>query len=472
MNSNEEWIKDLQLYKHRLKELHDSWQAKPHQAKVINAIFGKEQKKRIFIRGGRKSGKTEFILYLAHRFSINPKKICSIIGPSLKQQKKIVWNNRRLPDFAPRTWERDVRESESMVRFPNYSFIEVDGSENSEAHRGEEQDLLILDELKDHTHDSYEAMYPNLASRDGTLVVIGSPPRDKENLYYKLEQAALNDPDWLVVHWTPWDNDNISRQWLEKEKKSYYMRGDGYLWESEYEAKYVFGGKDAVFSPFNEKKHVVPHDVLEATIERDKGQLDYFILSDPGNRICHANLLIAYSPKTGHVYVLDEVYETLQAETATSILYPRILSMVEEICPFAKPFHVYDEAALWFATEVNALFREKSFPMTPTNKAAKDKETSMGIIKTCMASDKLIISDRCTNLKEEILGYYLDEKGRYPKIRDHAIDGLRYFFDFVDYDISLAPISEEKKDDREDLPRLCFPVRDGTEPLEDMFLWN
>lgn len=464
--------KELLVYQTRLKELHDRWVAKKHQARIINAIFGKEKRKRIFIRGGRKSGKTEMVLYLANRMCLHPGKICSIIGPSLKQQRKIVWNNRRLQDFAPASWEREIREAESMVRFFNNSFIEVDGSENSEAHRGEEQDLLILDELKDHTHDSYEAMYPNLLARDGVLVVIGSPPRDKNNLYYKLEQQALKDPRWLVVHWSPWENDSLPMTWLEEEKAAYYARGDGYLWESEYEAKYVFGGRDAVFAVFDEKRHILPHDLIMTLIEKDKGQLDYFIVSDPGNRICHANLFIAYDRFNGNVYVLDEIYETEQTETATSLLYPRILEKVQEVCPHSIPFHIYDEAALWFSTEINAQFKEKSFPMTPTNKGVKNKEVSMGLIKDCMLKGKFYMSDRCVGLKDEIMSYYLDEKGRYPKERDHAIDALRYFYDFVDYDITLEITNPVRDESRDDLPNIARPVKQESDYFNEDTLWN
>lgn len=463
-------LKELQRYTRRLAQLNSSWTPHPKQAIVINAMFGKNPKKRIFIRGGRKSGKTEMVLYLATRFCLKPKQVISIIGPSLKQQRKIIWNNRRLRDFAPKDWTSEVREAESMIRYKNQSFIEVDGSENSEAHRGEEQDLLVLDELKDHTHDSYDAMYPNLLARDGTLVVIGSPPRDKNNLYYKLEQQAMSDPRWLVVHWTPWDNPLLNKQWLEEEKNAYYTRGDGYIWESEYEAKYIFGGRDAVFSAFGDEM-VLPHDLIMAEIERDKGQIDYFIISDPGNRICHANLFIAYDKSNARTWVLDEVYETEQSQTATSILYPKLIEKAKELFPHATPFHIYDEAALWFSTETGAQFREESFPMIPTNKSSKNKEVSMGMIKDAMVKGRYHQSDRCVNLKEEILGYYLNQKGEYPKERDHAIDCIRYLYDFVGgSDLEVTnPIRDEL---RADLPKLARPVRDLISMYDEDSLWN
>jgi len=43
---------------------------------------------------------------------------------------------------------------------------------------------------------------------------------------------------------------------------------------------------------------------------------------------------------------------------------------------------------------------------------------------------------------EEIQGYMTDKKGEYIKKRDHAIDDLRYFFDFINYNYSLKPESD------------------------------
>jgi len=380
-----------------------------------------------------------------------PNKVCSIIGPSLKQQKKIVWNNHRLQNFAPKSWGGVPYKSECRVEFPNGSFIEVDGSENSEAHRGEEQDLLVLDELKDHEYDSYNAMYPNLAPRDGVLVVIGSPPRTKDNIYWDLEQKALKDPRWLVVHWRCWLNlDPKIQKWLREEREAHYLVGDGYIWESEYEANYVFGGKDAVFSVFDEDKHVKPYDVIDALMAKDRHKLDYFIVTDPGNRVCHATLFIAFDSTNNYVYVLDELYEKELSQTATSLIFPRIMEKARAVFPEGKvPWYIYDEAALWYVTEIGAQFPD-SPPMCPTNKSLKDKETSMGTIKGCMVKQHYIQSERCEHLKEEVQMYYLDKKGEYVKKNDHAIDCLRYFFDFVDYSYQLS--TEQEAKDRADGP--------------------
>ncbi len=474
---------ELALYIERLKKLHNMWAPETHQKSLIKAMFS-DGYKRVFVRGGRKSAKTESILYCAARVSISGKnKVTSVIAPELKQQRKIMWNNRRIHDFFPPSWEGEAREAESRILFPWGSYIELDGAENANSHRGEEQDLLVLDELKDHKTDSYNALYPNLLSRDGILLVVGSPPRDKRNLYYQLESYAITSPMWKCFHWRSWDNTKVSTAWLEAEKAAYYSRGDGDIWESEYEGRYVFGGKKAVFSVFDPAKHVLPSDVIEAILEKDKRHLEYFIVSDPGNRACHANLFIAYNRYNNHVYVLGEIYETRMAETATGKVYPRIQEKAAQLFPDGKiNFWIYDEAALWFANEVGAQFPD-SPPLCPTSKGTKDKETSMGIIKDCMAAGKLIVSSECVNLIEEITGYYVDDNDKYIKKFDHAIDDLRYFFDFIGYSYQQHPREREETEEEgfvrkhmkgfdEEEGKSLLEESDIIDGVEESFIWN
>lgn len=284
-------------------------------------------------------------------------------------------------------------------------------------------------------------MYPNLAARNGILIVGGSPPRNKVNAYYEIEMQAKNDPRWKLFHWRIWNNSHISRAWIEEEKAAHYKRGDGDIWESEYEGNYVFGGKKAVFSVFDPEKNTLPIEVVSAIIGKDKGKLQYFIVSDPGNRACHANLFIALNPINNHVYILDEIYETNMAETATGRIVPRILAKANKLFPRID-YWIYDEAALWFATEMQAQFPDAP-PLCPTNKAVRDKETSIGVIKDCMASGKYIHSHNCKKLEDEITGYYVDDGDKYVKKNDHAIDAVRYFFDFVGYSFQMNPFEKD-----------------------------
>lgn len=456
-------------YVRMLKSLHDKWQANENQARLINEIFGQRQVKRVFIRGGRKASKTESSLYISHRICASGRgRVCTTMAPLKDQQRRNLWDNLRLPDFAPSDWGGRAFESRMMVRFPNQSYTQLGGSDNTEAHRGAEKDFLGLDELKDHKTDSYIAMEPDLLPRKGLLFCCGSPPRSKKGIYYELEQHARESPDWYFAHWTCWDNEHNDVDELHRIKAQLYKRGDGHIWESEYEAKYVFGGRNAVFSVFAEDIHEWTHDAITATLEKDKQHLEYYIVTDPGNRICHATLFIAFDRTNNHVWVLDEHYETEQKETATGRIFPRIMEKADAIFPDgADPWYIYDEAALWYATELMAQFPHAP-ALSPTSKALKNKETSMGVIKDCMANEHYVQSDRCKNLKEEITSYYTDEEGRYPKVGDHAIDCLRYFFDHIGYSHVLATQPRERISEFKEMGIARKIIKPGEDDLFDI----
>jgi hypothetical protein len=100
------------------------------QKKILRAIFN-DGKKRIFIRAGRKFGKTECLLYIINRIAaVFPKQTALYITPTLKQGKKIIWKNRRLQDFCPKEFGVTENETETTIKFPNGSYIELDGSES------------------------------------------------------------------------------------------------------------------------------------------------------------------------------------------------------------------------------------------------------------------------------------------------------------------------------------------------------
>ena len=418
----------LETYVTRLEQLHRDWEPNQNQKRLIKAIF-QDGYKRIFIRGGRKSSKTASGLYVAHRISgSGPKKISSIFGPSLKSIRKIVWNNRRLQDFAPTEWKGNPEVFRQT--FPWGSFIEVDGSEHEKDHRGEEQDLIILDELKDHVVDNYEALYPNLAPRDGILLVFGTPPQDTDNLYYQLEQEAINDPDWCFMHWTYRGNHHISSEWIAKEKKRYYDNGKGDLWEVEYEARYVFGGKNAIFAPFDLVKHERPVDVIESFLKSSE-TVEYFVMINPKAVNCYNALFIAFDSKHTQIYVLGELQIQSETNADAAESWPKVLKKSKEVFPDgAKIIYLLRHDCAWYIDDVCHVF-----PNTPAlstvNAHLNDRNVGIGKTKHAMRTEHYKQADTCHYLRQALLAYRSERNGEFPKREPAAIYNLRAFFDYI-----------------------------------------
>lgn len=425
----------------KLAELHALHKFHPKQLEVIQAIFGPEKKKRIFIRKGRKGGGTEVIMYVVARImGLFPNSATYIIGPTKEAQKEIMWANRRIHNFFPKAWGVDANEQQGRIRLANDSFVKIEGADDPEAARGWEGDVFVWDERKDHNPLSLEACYPNVAPRDAIWIELGSPPTVRSNSYYIKEQEILKDPDWAFFHWSAWDNTFLpgGHEWLAKERDKYYARGDGDIWEIEWEANYVFNAKRKVLPNFKPDKHIFPADVIEAEIARDKQNMQWITMIDPGYSTCFAVLFIVFNPYTAQLYVVDEIYSTDKNSNAVSIMWPRI-EQIQSYHYKGKWANYYDCAATGFAVEVDAWLRAKygrSIGLIPTVKARNDEDDYFRAINGSLAeAGQVKIARKCAGLINEVDNYETDEHNRYPNKNNHALDDLRYAYKILGFTV-------------------------------------
>lgn len=285
----------------------------------------------------------------------------------------------------------------------------------------------MLDEFKDIDKRFYDATYPALASTDGILVIIGTPPKNKDNFYCELEDEIRKDKDWAFFHWGTSANPHISKEWLEKEKEKYYRRGEADIWQREFEAEYAFGGKDAIFPTWDREKLSKDFFYVQQTLLADINNFKLVVACDPGTTSTFAVLFFAYNEATGQVLILDEIYETEREKMTTTAIWYRILEKKNQIAPKRTFHHIYDEAGAWFANEVMGNFSQG---LIPTKKARMDKERGLSIGRELMSRELLLVSNDCKNFMHEIENYYTDAEGKIPKKFDHLVDCTRYCFDF------------------------------------------
>ena len=461
-------------YTKKLKALHNKWEPHDKQAQVLEAIF-KHGKKRVFIRAGRRSGKSEVAMYVPNRIAgLFPNKSCLIVGPKLKQQKKIMWKNGKLPTFAPPIFGGEPKEGDATIYFPNHSYIELDGSEDWESHRGTEYDVVIIDEYKDiEPRFVTEIIAPTLATTDGILITIGTPPKSKDNHYYQTEMEVKEDPDWAFFKWTSWDNPHVDKDWLKKEKAKYYKRGDKDIWDREYEAEYVFGGKSHIFPMFNSKKHVKSYDIIERMTEKDRSRMEWFVSCDPATSSTFAVSFIGYNRHTSQIFIMDEIYNKNRLETSSAEIWNQIQQKKKAIYPRGQWRYIYDEAAAWFANEISAQF---GIGMIPSKKRSAEKDDGISLLKDIMLRPNcLFIARSCINTIFEIENYITDDNGRYIKKNDHILDAIRYFLDTASVNFIITTDYEEETTSRyvsidEDF-RTDRLEEDFTAMIEDFDSW-
>ena len=405
------------------------------QVQLARSIFT-EKKRVVQSQWGRSSGKTYCACFIAWVFALlNPNSQILIICPQRKQAKDIYWASNRLQKFGPEQYVQTFKESELRIIFKNGSVIALDGCENYEAQRGVKPHLVIYDEFQHHSKEFHlEVMQPNLTAKKANLVVLGTPPR--ADCYYVkfrkelLEEIQSGDTSRAYFEFPSDINPSLDKHELDKTRDRLIKSGDEKIWLREYQAKLIWGGEGAVFSPWDRKKHMKSHDVLESVVRRDERNLHWYTLLDPGNMSCFAVLFAAYNPYTSQIFYLDEIYETNPRNTDAKTIWEKILAKEQNLYPYhpVKTFRrIYDQAGSWFPINVKKMFPDSY--MTPCEKTRiahyNSREADTSLVKQVMATDNAFnVSYRCANFMWEIENYVVDEKGEFPRHNDHLIDCL------------------------------------------------
>lgn len=442
-------LQQIKLWSETITALHSKWVPHDGQKPIIDAVFA-DGVLSLFIRCGRKKGKTEEALYLLWRIAQSfPNSPCYYFTPLQVQTREIVWTDPRIVSFGPREWlldgSRGVNEQQMLLRFKNGSFIKLDGTDNFNKYRGVRYKIAIYDEYKDCDPRMRKGMRPNASVLNGIDVYMGSPPDVNGTDYEALDKEHQSDPTMRAFHMPTWSNPHISKDWLRKEKARLYKKGDGAEWEREYGAKYVIGGAASIF-PMVSDCPVVPHDKLMKELERDRKKLKWYWWADPAGASCFAVLFVAINPYTKTVYWLDEIYETSQMEMTTKKIGSRVIEKRNELFDRKGAWRQgYDEAATWFVNEWI-----DNFPMEdnlePSHKAQNDKHDGLSLLKDIMLSGRAVFSDRCVNTRTEFENYQKDKNGKIPKLNDHQIDNSRYILAADGYTLKTEHEYKEEVD--------------------------
>ena len=436
-------IEDLKNVAYAHEVLKERWQPHPGQIKVIAPLLT-GQTTEVFAQCGRNWGKTESVVYLMWRWALSfPGTENYYFSPYMKQSREILWASRRIQDLGPpEEIQGDPNNTEMRITLKNGSFIKLDGSDNVNSYRGvKPKGLTVFDEFKDFRPEFYEAYDPNRAAYESPLLIIGTPP-DHECQFIKVAANYRSDPNKRFFTAPTSENPHISRSWLQAKKTELYERGEGDVWEREYEAKFVRGGEGKIF-PMLKESHKMPHSKVLDLIERDKRKLQWYVWADPAAASVFAVLFAALNPYTKTWYFLDEIYETSQAEMTVMQIGRRIITMRDSLMkhPKVEWRQGYDEAETWFANEMFSHFEEH---FEPTHKMRSDKVKGLTLIKDILLQDKIVISDRCQKLWWELDGMRKDKSGNIPKENDHLVDNVRYILEAARYTLS------EEREARED----------------------
>lgn len=440
--------------KNRNRWLHEG------QWKVVRALFA-EGKNTVQVQCGRKWGKTECAIYISTRFCLeNPGALVIIVAPTRRQAKDIYWIHKRLQTYAPHSLIEEERDSELRLVFNLRnddgigSAIVIGGALDDEGLRGLNPDLVIYDEFRDHSKEFDVAMRPNLAAKNGKLLVISSPP-DNECYYTEfmaeVQTGLIKYPEDYWYYEAPTsDNPTINRAWLKREEERLTDSGNRAVWEREYLGKYIQGGATAVLPVwFKRKKAIIkPHSIIKSLTLRDYKKIDWYSFSDPGQST-FAVLLVGYNKYTNQLFIIDEVYEQDREKTSAGQIWPRVESKKEAFNQNIDYWqNFYDPAASWFQVDVFDRFNAILIPAKKKGaKNLRDLNSPISRMKDFFdQKNAVFISDRCEMLVKELDKWSYTKDGKLPDVFDHTIDLLLYIFaniqisvrGEVDFDLEAA----------------------------------
>lgn len=433
-----------------LKDLHIGWNPHDGQMPVGRALFY-DNKKFIFCNCGRKYGKSEILIYGISRWAvINPNSACYYIAPFQKQAKELIWANNRLQNFlhdsVRNKYIESINNSEMRITFKNGSFIKLDGADNYEAYRGINPHFIAYDEFKDHHPQFHVGMEPNLATHNAPCFIIGTPPENDDNHYWRIADSLVDDPDGAYFNMPSETNPHISKEWLEKTRLRLIKRGEEDVWLREYMAQRVYGGRRSIFPMYNSEKMSVPFDYAMEVIRRNRKAWKLYCTADPATSSTFAVLFSAINIYDRRVIHLDEIYEQSTRETSSRKIWGRILLKINEINPdFSEWNFGCDEAAAWFINEVMDITEGEVY-FTSTRKAEMKKEAGLSLMKDQMLFGYWRRTDRCEKVEWEIKNYIKDIKEKIMKVNDHLIDCARYtnYFDqYTQVESSEPPVDPE-----------------------------
>jgi hypothetical protein len=473
-----EGIEQLAGFAEMLEALHKQFTPHKNQLQAARDLFYGGVK-RLFLCLGRRFGKSALMCYMATRWALTrPRSQIYIVGPLLNTQREIILASGLLLDMIPRKYAASgdawYNKTEGRVNFANGSFIKILGADNPETLRGIKCSLLLIDEIKDIKPEVLNILRPTLLDQSAPMVLAGTPPEVAEHEFWVHAGKAQESTEWRYYHGTSYDNPHLRKEDLDSERREHEERGDLDVFLREFMAQYVPGGKRAVFPMFNET-HIYQFETLMNQIRRNPSQWQYYVTMDPGTASCFAVTLHALNPYKGFVYILDEIYEVMQAETSIGKMWPRVAAKMREInVPEfdEEPWVItVDEAATWARNELLDQFGLASFP---TAKSSNKKSEGISLMKDLLRDHKLVMSNRCVATRKEMAGYMLDKLGYFVKKNDHALDTIRYTLAAANFTYQKSQPPAAKETVPEDEQRRAYTIEEDFKALfgtgEDLYM--
>lgn len=430
------------------------------------SIVARDKTKYRIVNCGRQWGKTTLSVWemLACAYAQKDRRV-GYFAPYVSQARDIAWD--MLKKATEPVWSKPPNETrlELYIKTKDGGISEIllKGFENIESARGQQFDLLVLDEVAKmkRFEEGWQAiLLPTLLFRNGKALFISTPYG--YNHFHKLYlEGQSGNPNYKSYTFTSYQNPFLSRDLLDDARKT--TTPD--FFSQEYMAEFT-RMTGLIYKEFDITKHV--HE-----FEFQYDQYGDFLFGQDFAVRGYTAAVPGTIKSDGHIYILDNYKE----ENRTALDHGEDIKQKLKLYADFGRYTGYGDPAGWIKNQrkgdmlwsVADEYLEMGFPLVPGN-----NEVSGGInyVRQAFKSGKLHIHPRCQKLIDELLQYqWKDQPERsvgmvdapeHPrKLNDHLVDSLRYML----YSKPVAPEEEER-------PRLTvfpgsFPPPRIEKPSED-----
>ena len=360
---------------------------------------------------GRRWGKTTLAVEEIKGKALSKPSRIAYIAPTYAQARDICWQMlvKELKPIIKKVNETRL-ELEVMTKDGETSFIILRGWESIETLRGQQYDLIVIDEIasmRNFWSNWQEVVRPTLTDTRGEAIFISTPKGF--NHFYELYNLESKDRDYRSFHFTSYDNPHIPKDELDKAKLE--------LTEDRFAQEYMADFRKTeglVYKEFDRFKHTYTDHNQEGIPVEILGGIDFGHTNPCG-------ITKVLRDRDNHYWVIQEWYKTGQTE--------------EQIAEMAQSMQFnkcYPDPENPSAIKV---LKTKGVNVREVIKGKESIKFGINKVRELLKANRLKIHNSCENLIFEFETYsYPDKKDlrnadENPiKENDNLLDSLRYIF--------------------------------------------
>lgn len=400
------------------KQNETSWLLDNVQKEMVNAFEASTERKFIFLCS-RRMGKSYLLSVLADRAARKRKCKIFYITAAYKDTKNIVQPlmAKVLAD-CPTALRPKFKAQDNKYVYPNGSEIFLIGvDKNPDGPRGQEGDLIILDEAGFINKLDYlvsSVLIPMLMMTNGRLLMATTPPKSTDHEF--LGFLAEAETKGAVIKKTVYDCPRISPKMLAE-----YMDEaggeDSPNWKREYLCEILQDEERSVFPEFDEAAQTA---IIQATTPQPWA--DNYVGMDLGFTDFTAAIFAWWDFENARLVIEDEL---LVSRQNTAQIASAITKIEQRHWGDKKPYkRVADHNNPQLIYDLNSLH---GVQFSPANKEA-GKEPMINKVRLAIKSRQILINPRCQNLINHLKYCRWKDKNRATFDRSERFG----HFDFAD----------------------------------------